>query len=61
MNRGGRKCQKARTVRVGKRGSVVISNDLVDGLGISPPLSEANEDMGDKIDLSGIMGSAFTL
>ena len=33
--RGGGKAQKAKTVNVGKRGSIVISKDLVDGLGIS--------------------------
>jgi hypothetical protein len=33
--RGGGKTQKAKTVVVGKRGSIVISKDLVDGLGIS--------------------------
>jgi hypothetical protein len=32
---GGRKAQKAKMVGVGKRGSIVISKDLVDGLGIS--------------------------
>jgi hypothetical protein len=33
--RGGGKTQKAKTVNVGKRGSIVISKDLVDVLGIS--------------------------
>ena len=33
--RGGGKAQKAKTVGVGKRGSIVISKDLVDVLGIS--------------------------
>jgi hypothetical protein len=33
--RGGGKTQKAKTVGVGKRGSIVISKDLVDGLGVS--------------------------
>jgi hypothetical protein len=33
--RGGGKTQKAKTVNVGKRGSIVISKDLVEGLGIS--------------------------
>jgi hypothetical protein len=33
--RGGGKTQKAKTVGVGKRGSIVISKDLVDVLGIS--------------------------
>ncbi len=33
--RGGGKAQKSKTVGVGKRGSIVISKDLVDGLGIS--------------------------
>ena len=33
--RGGGKAQKAKTVGVGKRGSIVISKELVDGLGIS--------------------------
>ena len=33
--RGGGKPQKAKTVNVGKRGSIVISKDLIDGLGIS--------------------------
>ena len=33
--RGGGKTQKAKTVGIGKRGSIVISKDLVDGLGIS--------------------------
>ena len=32
--RGGAKTQKAKLVIVGKRGSIVISKDLVDGLGI---------------------------
>lgn len=31
---GGGKVQKAKTVGVGKRGSIVISKDLVDGLGL---------------------------
>jgi hypothetical protein len=31
---GGRKAQKAKTVGVGKRGSIVISKDLVEGLGL---------------------------
>ncbi len=33
--RGGGKIQKAKTVGIGKRGSIVISKDLVDVLGIS--------------------------
>jgi hypothetical protein len=33
--RGGAKTQKAKTVGVGKRGSIVISKELVDGLGVS--------------------------
>ena len=33
--RSGGKTQKAKTVGVGKRGSIVISKDLIDGLGIS--------------------------
>ena len=32
--RGGGKVQKAKTVGVGKRGSIVISKDLVEGFGI---------------------------
>jgi hypothetical protein len=31
---GGRKAQKAQTVGVGKRGSIVISKDLVENLGL---------------------------
>jgi ABC-type sugar transport system ATPase subunit len=34
-SRGGGKVQKAKTVGVGKRGSIVISKDLVEGLGVS--------------------------
>jgi hypothetical protein len=33
--RGGGKAKKTKTVNVGKRGSIVISKELVDGLGIS--------------------------
>ena len=33
--RGGAKTQKAKTVGVGKRGSIVISKDLVESLGVS--------------------------
>jgi hypothetical protein len=33
--RGGGKTQKVKTVNVGKRGSIVISKELVDGLGVS--------------------------
>ncbi len=33
--RGSGKAQKAKMVNVGKRGSIVISKELVDGLGIS--------------------------
>jgi hypothetical protein len=33
--RGGAKTQKTKTVGVGKRGSIVISKDLVEGLGVS--------------------------
>jgi len=32
--RGGGKAQKAKTVNVGKRGSIVISRELVEGLGL---------------------------
>jgi hypothetical protein len=31
---GGKKAQKAKTVNVGKRGSIVISKDLVENLGV---------------------------